>query len=44
MGDLNGWVGDRMRKDMIGAFGVSGEHENVIEGVNVCVERGVSCS
>ena len=36
VGDLNGWVGDRARRD-IGVFGVSGEYENERRLVENCV-------
>ena len=28
LGDLNGWIGDRVRTDITGAFGVPGENNN----------------
>ena len=28
LGDLNGWIGDRLRASISGAFGVPGENEN----------------
>ena len=28
LGDLNGWIGDRMRASITGSFGVPGENNN----------------
>ena len=41
MGDLNGWVGDRVRAGITGAFGVPGENENGRRVVEFCAERGM---
>ena len=40
LGDLNGWIGNRMRAGITGAFGVTGENENGRRVVEFCVERG----
>ena len=37
LGDLNGWIGDRVRASITGAFGVPGEYENE----RIVVEFGV---
>ena len=37
--DLNGWIGDRLRAGITGAFGVPGENENGIRVVEFCAER-----
>ena len=39
LGDLNGWIGDRMRAGITGAFGVPGENNNVrrvVEFLGLC--------
>ena len=41
LGDLNGWIGDRVRADITGAFGVPGENENGRRVVEFCAERGL---
>ena len=41
LGDLNGWIGDRTRADIAGAFGVSGENDNGRRVVEFCEERGL---
>ena len=40
LGDLNGWIGDRTRTGITGAFGVSGENDNG-RVVEFCEERGL---
>ena len=40
LGDLNGWIGDRVRISITGAFGVSGENKNGRRVVEYCAERG----
>ena len=37
--DLNGWVEDRMREGITGAFGVSGENDNGRRMMEFCTER-----
>ena len=39
LGDLNVWIGDRVRAGITGAFGVPGENKNGRKGVEVCAER-----
>ena len=41
LGDLNGWIGDRTRTGINGAFGVSGENDNGRRVVKFCAERGL---
>ena len=41
MGDLNGWVKNRMRDGIIGESGVSGESKNERTGVHFCAERAL---
>ena len=41
LGDLNGWIGDRTRDGITGAFGVPGENDNGIRVVELCAERGL---
>ena len=41
LGDLNGWIGDRKRAGIIGAFGVPGESDNGRRLVELCEERGL---
>ena len=41
LGDLNRWIGDRMRDGIIGAFGVPGENDNDRRVVEFCAERGL---
>ena len=41
LGDLNGWIGDRVRAGITGAFGVPGENENGRRVVEFCAERGL---
>ena len=40
LGDLNGWIGDRTRAGINGAFRVPGENENGRRVVEFCEERG----
>ena len=42
LGDLNGWIGDRRRAGITGAFGVLGENDNGKRVVEFCAERGKS--
>ena len=37
--DLNGWIGDRTRDDITGAFGVPGENDNGRRVVEFSAER-----
>ena len=37
---LNGWIGDRMRASITGAFGIQGEEDNGRRVVELCSERG----
>ena len=39
LGYLNGWIGDRTRGDITGAFGVPGENDNGKRVVEFCKER-----
>ena len=39
--DLNGWIGDRKRTTIAGAFGVPGENDNGRRVAKVCAERGL---
>ena len=41
LGDLNEWIGDRVRADITGAFGVPGENGNGRGVVEFCSERGL---
>ena len=41
LGDLNGWIRDRMRASITGAFGVPGENENRRRVVEFYAERGL---
>ena len=41
LGDLDRWIGDRVRAGVTGAFGVLGENENWRGGVEFCAERGL---
>ena len=41
LGDLNGWIGDKMRAGITGTFGVSGENDNVRRVMEFCAERGL---
>ena len=39
LGDLNVWIGNRMRAGITGAFGVPGENDNGQRVVEFCAER-----
>ena len=41
MRDLNGWIGDRTRAGITGAFGVPGANDNGRRVVEFCPERGL---
>ena len=41
LGDLNGWIGDRSRAGITGAFRVPGENDNSRRVVEFCEERGL---
>ena len=41
VGDLNGWIGDRTRDGITGAFGVQGENDSNRRVVEFCAERGL---
>ena len=41
LGDLNGWIGDRMRAGITGAFEVPGKNENGRRVVDFCGERSL---
>ena len=41
LGDLNGWIGDRVRVDITGAFRVPEEKDNGRRVVKFCAERGL---
>ena len=43
LGDLNGWIRDRVRASINGAFGVQGEKKNGRRVVEFCGERGAVC-
>ena len=38
MGNLHGWIGDRVSEDITGAFGVATENENGRKVVDMCVK------
>ena len=42
LGDLNGWIRDRVRAGITGAFGVPGENDDGRRVVEFCAERGLS--
>ena len=42
LGDLNGWIGDRTRDGITGAFGIPGENDNGRKVVEFCAERGLN--
>ena len=44
LGDLNGWIGDRLRAGITGAFGVSGENDNGRRVVEFYTERRLCVS
>ena len=41
LGDLNGWIRDRTRAGITGAFEVPGENDNGRRVVEFCAERGL---
>ena len=41
LGELNGWIGDRTKAGLTGAFGVPGENDNGRRKVEFCTERGL---
>ena len=41
VGDLNGWIGDRVRAGINGAFGVPGQNKNGRRVVEFCAEMGL---
>ena len=41
LGNLNGWIGERTRAGITGAFGVSGENDNGRRGLEFYAERGL---
>ena len=41
LGYLNGWIGDRTRAGITGAFGVPGENDNSRRVVEFCAEKGL---
>ena len=45
LGDLNGWIGDRIRPGITGDFGVPGENDNGRRVVKFCTEcrKGTVC-
>ena len=43
-GDLNGWVGDRLRMDITDGFGVPLENDNGRKVIDFCAERRLSVS
>ena len=40
LGDLRGWIGDRMRASITGAFAVQGKNDNG-RRVVICAEKGL---
>ena len=38
---MNGWIGDRVRPSITGAFGVTGENDNTRRVMEFCAERGL---
>ena len=42
--DVNGWIGDRTRAGISGAFGIAGENDNDRRVVEFCEERGLCVS
>ena len=42
-GDLNGWVGNRLREGITGGFGVP-KNYNCRRVINLCAEKGLSVS
>ena len=41
MGDLNGWIGERVRAGITRAFGVPGENDNGRRAVEFCAQSGL---
>ena len=41
LGDLNGWIRDRTRAGITGAFGVPGENDSGRRVVEFCAKRGL---
>ena len=41
LGGLNGWIGDRKKASLTGAFGVPGENDNGRRVVEFCKDRGL---
>ena len=41
LGDLNGWIGDRVRASITGAFRIPGENDNSRRGMEFCAEMGL---
>ena len=41
LGDLNGWIGDRTRAGITGAFGVPRENDNGRRVVKLCEKNGI---
>ena len=41
LGDLNGWIGDKTRASITGAFGVPRENDNGTRVIEFCAERGL---
>ena len=41
LGYLNGWIGDRVRAGITGAYGVPGENKNGRRVVEFCAEMGL---
>ena len=44
LGDLNGWIGDRVRASITGAFGVPRENANGRRVIEFCAERKLCVS
>ena len=44
LGDLNGWIGDRVKAGITSVFGVQGENYNGRRVVEFCAERGLCVS
>ena len=43
LGDMNGWIGERMTASITDANGVPGENEKGRRVVEFCAERGQCC-
>ena len=41
LGDLNGWIGDRVKASITGAFGIPGKNNNGRRVVEFCAEMGL---